>query len=113
MSEGTQWLVDFLVERKSGFALVAVDGRAGAGYLVNVLRGEGLGKLQILAPTTDQAVTAHSMLDRAVTRGEVAHSGQSERDGQAEVAIRRSSGSSGGLGWETAVEGETVGVRDA
>src|SRR5699024_8796426 len=26
MSEGTQWLVDYLVERKAGFALVAVDG---------------------------------------------------------------------------------------
>src|SRR5690625_100081 len=113
MSEGTQWLVDFLVERKSGFALVAVDGRAGAGYLVNALRGEGLGKLQILAPTTDQAVTAHSMLDRAVTQGEVTHSGQPELDGQAEAAMRRKIGSSGGFGWDTEVEGETVALLDA
>ena len=113
MSEGTQWLVDYLVERKAGFALVAVDGRAGAGYLVNALRGEGLGKLQILAPTTDQAVTAHSMLDRAVTQGEVTHSGQPELDGQAEVAIRRKIGSSGGFGWDTEVEGETVALLDA
>ena len=113
MSEGTQWLVDYLVERKAGFALVAVDGRAGAGYLVNALRGEGLGKLQILAPTTDQAVTAHSMLDRAVTQGEVTHSGQPELDGQAESAIRRKIGSSGGFGWDTEVEGETVALLDA
>ena len=113
MSEGTQWLVDFLVERKSGFALVAVDGRAGAGYLVNALRAEGLGKLQILSPTTDQAVTAHSMLDRAVTQGEVTHSGQPELDGQAESAIRRKIGSSGGFGWDIEVEGETVALLDA
>ena len=45
MSDGTQWLVDFLIERKGEFAQVAIDGRAGAGYLVNALRAEGLGKI--------------------------------------------------------------------
>src|SRR5699024_5089675 len=83
MCEGTQWLVDCLLGRKSGVALVAVDVRACAGCLVNALRGEGLGKLQILAPTTDQAVPAHSMLDRAVSQGEVSYSGKPELDGQA------------------------------
>ena len=31
MSEGTQWLVDFLIERRGEFAQVAIYGRAGAG----------------------------------------------------------------------------------
>ena len=113
MSEGTQWLVDFLIERKGEFAQVAVDGRAGAGYLVNALRAEGLGKAQILAPSVEQAVTAHSMLDRAVTQGELTHSGQSDLDAQAESAIRRKIGTAGGFGWDTEVEGETVALLDA
>jgi hypothetical protein len=40
MSEGTQWLVDFLVERRGEFAQVMrLMGSAGAGYLVNALAG--------------------------------------------------------------------------
>ena len=113
MSEGTQWLVDFLIERKADFAQVMVDGRAGAGYLVNALVGEGLRKSQILVPSVEQAVTAHSMLDRAVTQGEVTHSGQSDLDLQAEGAIRRKIGSAGGFGWDTEVEGDTVALLDA
>ena len=53
------------------------------------------------------------MLDRAVTQGEVTHLGQPELDGQAESAIRRKIGSSGGFGWDTEVEGETVALLDA
>lgn len=113
MSEGTQWLVDFLVERKAEFAQVAVDGRSGTGYLVNALRAEGVRPSQILVPNVEQAVTAHSMLDRAVTQGEVTHSGQSELDVQAEGAIRRKIGSAGGFGWDIDVEGETVALLDA
>ena len=113
MSEGTQWLIDFLIERKADFAQVMVDGRAGAGYLVNALVGEGLRKSQILVPSVEQAVTAHSMLDRAVTQGEVTHSGQSDLDLQAEGAIRRKIGSAGGFGWDTEVEGDTVALLDA
>lgn len=113
MSEGTQWLIDFLIERKADFAQVMVDGRAGAGYLVNALVGEGLRKSQILVPSVEQAVTAHSMLDRAVTQGEVTHSGQSDLDLQAEGAIRRKIGSAGGFGWDTGVEGDTVALLDA
>lgn len=113
MSEGTQWLIDFLIERKADFAQVMVDGRAGAGYLVNALRAEGLRKSQILVPSVEQAVTAHSMLDRAVTQGEVTHSGQSDLDLQAEGAIRRKIGTAGGFGWDTEIEGETVALLDA
>ncbi|MGP5098389.1 terminase large subunit domain-containing protein [Brachybacterium alimentarium] len=113
MSEGTQWLIDFFIERRADFAQVMVDGRAGAGYLVNALRAEGLRKSQILVPSVEQAVTAHSMLDRAVTQGEVTHSGQSDLDLQAEGAIRRKIGTAGGFGWDTEIEGETVALLDA
>ena len=58
-------------------------------------------------------MTAHSMLDRAVTQGEMTHSGQADLDFQAEGAIRRKIGTAGGFGWDTEVEGETVALLDA
>ena len=113
MSEGTEWLVDFLVERKGEVAQIVIDGRSGTGYLVNALHAEGVGKKVTMVPTAEQAVTAHSMLDRAVTQGEVSHSGQPDLDSQAETAIRRKIGTAGGFGWEPVVEGETVALLDA
>ena len=44
MSEGTQWLIEFLMERKSDVGQMMVDGKAGVGYLVNALRAEKVGK---------------------------------------------------------------------
>src|SRR5699024_4132915 len=92
---------------------VVIHGRAGAGYLVNALRAEGQGRTQILAPSVEEAETAHSMLDRRVTQGEMAHSGQADVDFEGESAIRRKIGAAGGVGWDNEVEGETVAVLDA
>lgn len=113
MSEGTQWLVDFLVERKSRVAQIVIDGKAGVGYLVNALRAEKVGKLVIQIPTVDQAIMAHSMLDRAVVQGEVTHSGQADLDVQVEAATRREIGKAGGFGWQSGIEGESVTLLDA
>lgn len=113
MSEGTQWLVDFLVERKSRVAQIIVDGKAGVGYLVNALRAEKVGKAVLLIPTVDQAIMAHSMLDRAVVQGEMSHSAQADLDVQAEGAMRREIGKAGGFGWESSVEGESITLLDA
>ena len=109
MSEGTQWLVDFLVERKSAVAQIIVDGKAGAGYLVNALRSEQVGKSVLMVPSVEQVVSAHSMLDRAVVHGEVSHSGQPDLDLEAEGAVRREIGKAGGFGWASAdVDGSTT-----
>ena len=113
MSDGTQWLVDFLVERKSSTATIAVDGKAGVGYLVNALRDEGVPVRMIVTPTTDQVITAHGLLDRGVTQGATTHSGQQELNDQATSAVRRKIGTGGGFGWESPIEGETVALLDA
>lgn len=113
MSEGTQWLVDFLVERRSRAAQIIVDGKAGVGYLVNALRAEKVGKSVLMIPTVDQVIMAHSMLDRAVVQGEVSHSGQSDLDVQVESAVRREIGKAGGFGWQAGVEGESITLLDA
>lgn len=113
MSEGTQWLVEFLVERAGETAQVVIDGKAGVGYLVQALRDERVPAKAILVPSVDQAITSHSMLDRAVTQGEVTHSGQPELDEQADLAVRREIGKAGGFGWASSVDGESVALLDA
>lgn len=112
MTDGTQWLVDFLVERKDQVAHIIVDGKAGVGYLVNALKAERVGKSVLLVPTVDQAIVAHSMFDRAVVQGEVTHSGQAELDEQAEGALRREIGKAGGFGWASEGDG-SVALLDA
>lgn len=113
MGEGTQWLVDFLVERARDVAQIVVDGKSGVGYLVNALRAEGVGKSVIVTPALDQVVAAHAMFERAVVEGNLTHSGQPELDGQALDAVRRKIGNAGGFGWDHPVEGETVVLLDA
>lgn len=113
MSEGTQWLVDFLVERKADAAQIVIDGKSGVGYLTNALRQERVGKAVVLVPTVDQVTSFHSMFDRAVSQGGVTHSGDPDLDAQAKGAVRRQIGNQGGFGWEAPLEGDTVALLDA
>ena len=113
MSDGTQWLVDFLAERKSQVAQIVVDGKAGVGYLVNALRDAHVGKRVIITPSLDQVITAHSEFERAVVGGTVSHSGQPELDEQVECAGKRLIGRAGGFGWEPVSEEGSVAFLDA
>ena len=112
-SEGTQWLVDFLVERKNEAAQIVIDGKSGVGYLTNALKAERVGARVVLVPTLDQVIGYHSMFDRAVSQGELTHSGDPDLDAQAKGAVRRKIGNQGGFGWEAPLEGDTVALLDA
>lgn len=113
LSDGTQWLVDFLVERESDTAQIVIDGKSGVGFLVNALRAEGIGSRIIIVPALDDVITAHSMLDMAINQGEVSHSGQSEMDAQVKDATRRKIGTNGGFGWAPSSGGQSVSLLDA
>lgn len=113
MSDGIQWLVDFLVEREDETAQIVIDGKSGVGFLVNALRDEGVGKALIITPTLDQVITAHSMFDNAVTVAEITHSAQGPLDDQAKDATRRKIGTTGGFGWAPSKEGGSVSLLDA
>jgi hypothetical protein len=113
MTDGTQWLVGFLVERKDRAAQIVIDGKSGVGYLVNALRAERVGAKVVIVPTLDQVITAHSMLDRAVTQAEVTHSGDPDFDAQAKSAVRRKVGNNGGFGWEAPTEDGSVILLDS
>ena len=113
MSEGTQWLVDFLVERRNDVSQIVIDGKAGIGYLANALKKRGVTGGVVLVPTLDQVMSFHSMFDRAVSQAEITHSGEPELDAQAKSAIRRKIGTQGGFGWGAPLEGDTVALLDA
>ena len=113
MAEGTQWLVDFLSERKNEVAQIVIDGKSGTGYLVNALKQERVGAKVMLVPNLEQVISYHSMFDRAVSSGEVTHSGDPDLDAQAKGAIRRKIGNQGGFGWDAPLEGDTVALLDA
>lgn len=115
LSDGTQWLVDFLsdVERVRGTAQIVIDGKAGVGYLVQALRAEGVGKTVIITPALDQVITAHAMTSAAVTEGGMTHSAQTELDTVAKAAVRRKIGTTGGFGWEGPTPDQPATLLDA
>ena len=113
MGEGTQWLIDQLVEDAPVTAVIVIDGKAHAGFLVNALREAGLrNKKQLLRPSLDQVIAAHSMLEQAVVTGGLQHPGDKDFDEQVLGAAKRKIGTAGGFGWE-AEEGKTVVTLDA
>ena len=115
ISDGTQWLVDFLADpsRKDGIAQIVIDGKAGVGYLVNALRAERIGKAVIITPTLDEVITAHTMMIQAVNEALLSHSAQDELDTTAKSAVRRKIGTTGGYGWEGSAEDQPATLLDA
>lgn len=111
-SGGTQWLVDFLVERHKDLAQIVIDGKSGVGYLVNALRAEGVSAKTILTPTTDDVTAAHSMMEAAIRDGGLIHTGQEELGDQVITALKRKIGTAGGFGWE-APDGGSVASFEA
>ena len=113
MTSGTAWLVDWITDRKSSIASVAIDGRAGATFLAAALRDAKIAAKAIILPGVDQAIAAHQGLDQGLREGTITHSGQPELDAQATTAVRRTIGKSGGFGWDSVEDGQSVGLLDA
>lgn len=114
VSAGVDWLVEYLTDgrRLAGTYRIVVDGKGGVGYLVDRLRNAGISRRVLLTPSTDQVVSAHSMVYQSVKSGELVHPGTVELTTQALYAQFRRIGSQGGFGW-CAPEGESVCLLDA
>lgn len=115
ISDGTRWLVDWLIERHDKAAQIVIDGKSGVGYLVNALIEGDVPKSVIWTPGVDQVVAAHSMFEasmKASESREITHRGQTELDEQVEAAEKRKIGTVGGFGWQ-APEGQSVALLDA
>lgn len=113
LSMGTEWLKSFLVKRKDSASQIVIDGKSGAGTLINDLREAGIkNKRIIIAPTLDQVLVSHSTFENGYIQGGLSHSSQPELTEQALSASRRKIGKNGGYGWEPP-EGGSVAFLDA
>lgn len=112
MGEGVGWIVDYLVQHRDHFAAIVVDGRAGAGDLIDRLRTAGLPAKMILTPNTGEIITAHTMLDAAIREATLTHLDDRELEIEADIVSRRRIGNAGGYGWQ-APEGSTCAGLDA
>lgn len=111
LSQGTQWLVDYLKDRIETTAQIVIDGKAGAGHLIQALRDENISAKVILTPSPDQVITAHTSLSGMVTSAGVTFYGE-ELERQANIALKRKIGTTGGYGWD-APDGDTVVLLEA
>src|SRR5690625_1672157 len=113
MAEGTAGLVSWLSERWRKASRIFLDGKAGTGDLVQQLVASGVPRRRLHVVTTDEAITAHAGMLRAIQEGGITHIGQPGLDAQVRVAGKRKIGNAGGWGWQAVTPDGDVTALDA
>lgn len=111
MSAGLGWLVAWLVERQGKAVQIVIDGKSHAGELHEALRAEKVPERIIWMPTTDQVITAHSMILGAIQSKGITHFGQGGLDGSVALAGKRPIGTNGGWGWKPLADGDVAPIE--
>lgn len=111
MSTGLGWLTAWLVERQDKAVQIVIDGKAHAGALVEALRAAKVPARVIWTPTTDQVITAHSMVLLAIQSKEITHFAQPGLDGSVALAGKRLIGTNGGWGWKPLADGDVTPIE--
>lgn len=96
---GIAWLVDWIVERRSKAAAVAIDGKADAVDLGQQLIAAGMPKGAVMVARTSDAISADAMLVNAVNDGTLTHLEDPALAESALGATRRPIGKDGGYGF--------------
>jgi len=118
--EGIAQIVPWLAARWRKASVIVLDGKAGTGDLFAALIAAGVPRRRIHIVTTDEAITAHAGMLRAIDEGTLSHTAQPGLDAQVLIAGKRKIGNAGGWGWQavtpdgdvTAFDGVTL-ARDA
>ncbi|MGV8972902.1 MAG: terminase large subunit domain-containing protein [Rhodoglobus sp.] len=111
MSAGLGWLVAWLVERHEKAVQIVIDGKSHAGALHEALRAEKVPERVLWMPTTDQVITAHSMILGAIQSKEITHFAQPGLDGSVALAGKRPIGTNGGWGWKPLADGDVTPIE--
>ena len=106
------WLADWLSRRTGTACAVAVDGKAGAGRLYDLLETFHVPRNYVIRATTDQAVTAAALTVEGVRNRTVTHIECPALDESARTSPRRPIGKTGAWGWggDAAAPVEAVGL---
>lgn len=100
LGEGTQWLVDWLLDRHREAAQIVVYGKGQTEGLINSLRDGGArSKKLILTPAFGQSLEAHGMFEQAIKNGTLTHLGFEALDAQVKDTVKQPIGKGGGFGW--------------
>ena len=100
MSDGTAELVDWIAKRWRNADKIVLDGKAGAGDLLNELVAAGVPRRRIHIVTSDEAITAHAGMLRAINEADQTHIAQPGLDKAVRIAGKRPIGQYGGWGWK-------------
>lgn len=113
MSDGTGALAAWLADRWRKAAVILIDGKAGAGDMRAQLITAGVSARRVRVVTTDEAITAHGGMLRAVQERALSHAAQDGLDSQVKVAGQRKIGAAGGWGWRSVTPDGDVTALDA
>lgn len=105
------WLSEPARWRKA--SKILIDGRAGSGDLKAQLVAAGVPARRVHVATTDEAITAHAGMLRAIRDADLTHLAQPGLDAQVRVAGKRKIGNAGGWGWEAVTPDGDVTALDA
>lgn len=96
---GTAWLANWLLERQSKAAVVVIDGKSGAGALVERLKQEKFPPKALIQPQPREVATAASFLLDAIKEEQIQHYDQPALNNSALYAQKRKIGQDGSWGW--------------
>lgn len=96
---GVSWLSDWLFERKETVSTVVIDGKSGAGALIEHLRERKFPPKAIIIPKSTEVATAASFLLNAITEERITHFNQDQLTLSALNAEKRPIGKEGAWGW--------------
>lgn len=95
------------------FCAVVVDGKAGAGALVQSLADDGVSSAVMVLPMVPEVMTAHSMMLNAVESATVTNGNQPGLNGSVAAATQRKIGTAGGWGWAPIGDGDVLPIEAA
>lgn len=97
MSDGTAWLAEFLKERTNVGSCVAIDGKSGAGTLIERILDTPRSFRRLVK--TQEAITASAMMLEAIQNEQITHIEQPILDNSVLCAVKRRIGGDGGFGF--------------
>lgn len=105
---GDALLVDLIAADWRKLGAIVIDGKAGAGALVEALVKQKIPQRRLTLPTVAEVHTAHTMMLTAVKDGSMTHGNQPGLNAAVASATQRKIGTGGGWGWQAIGDGDVA-----
>ncbi len=108
MSDGLQWLVDWLTQRAGRAAQIVIDGQSNAQELTERLLSARVSKRVLVRPTAQEVGGACSAFISAIKESRVTHFGQEALNASVTKSTKRRIGSHGSYGFDSTKEADAT-----